>query len=122
MNATGFFNSVWILVAHIPAGKVASYGQIAALLGNPRAARTVGWALHSTPAYLDIPWHRVINSKGRISTDCGEHSPGLQRFLLEQEGVEFDGDYVDMDRYQWQPDIATIEAILAKGHPLARTD
>ena len=86
-----------------------------AVHGNPRAARTVGWALHSTPAHLDIPWHRVINSKGRISTDCGEHSPSLQRYLLEEEGVEFDvRDYVDMDRFQWQPDIETIDAILAK--------
>ncbi len=122
MNSTGFFNSVWILVAHIPRGKVASYGQIAALLGNPRAARTVGWALHSTPEHLDIPWHRVINSKGRISTDCGEHSPSLQRNLLEQEGVEFDGDYIDLNRFQWQPTMETIEAILAKGYPLVRTD
>jgi methylated-DNA-protein-cysteine methyltransferase-like protein len=113
-NSMGFFDKVWRLVAHIPSGKVASYGQIAALLGNPRAARTVGWALHSTPAHLDIPWHRVINSKGRISTDCGEHSPDLQRRLLELEDIEFDTkDYIDMARFQWQPDIETIDAILA---------
>ena len=114
MSSTGFFNSVWALVEHIPAGKVASYGQIAALLGNPRAARTVGWALHSTPDLLDIPWHRVVNSKGRISTDCGEHSPALQRRLLQNEGVEFDSrDYINMDRFQWQPTIETIDRILA---------
>ena len=113
MSSSGFFKKVWALVAHIPSGKVASYGQIAALLGNPRAARTVGWALHSTPDHLDIPWHRVINSKGRISTDCGEHSPGLQRHLLEQEGVEFDArDYVNMDDYMWRPDVAMVERIL----------
>ena len=88
MSSRNFFKSVWSIVAHIPAGCVVTYGQIAAMLGNPRAARTVGWALHSTPDALDIPWHRVINSKGRISTDCGEHSPDLQRRLLEQENVE----------------------------------
>ena len=105
MTSTGFFQNVWAFVARIPQGKVASYGQIAAYLGNPRAARTVGWALHSTPMDLDIPWHRVINSRGRISTDCGEHSPALQRRLLENEGIEFDArGTVDLDRYQWLPD------------------
>jgi len=99
-----FFQKVWYIVSRIPEGKVASYGQIAALLGSPRAARTVGWALHSTPENLDIPWHRVINSKGRISLDCGEHDPNLQRVLLEQEGVIFnEKGQVDMSQFQWCP-------------------
>ncbi|MBN2000288.1 MGMT family protein [candidate division KSB1 bacterium] len=98
-----FFEQVWYLVAKIPCGKVATYGQIAYLLGNPRAARTVGWALHGIPDDLDIPWHRVINSKGRISMDCGEHDPDLQRLLLEGEGVEFVNDRIDLVRYQWRP-------------------
>jgi len=106
LTNSGFFNKVWDMVARIPKGKVASYGQIAAGLGNPRAARTVGWALHSTPHDMDIPWHRVINSRGRISTDCGEHSPDLQRNLLESEGVEFDArGYVDLERFQWRMDV-----------------
>jgi methylated-DNA-protein-cysteine methyltransferase related protein len=94
------------MVAKIPEGKVATYGQIAAMLDNPRAARTVGWALHSTPKDLDIPWHRVINSKGRISTDCGLHDADLQRVLLENEEIVFDSKgYVDLDIYQWKPEL-----------------
>jgi methylated-DNA-protein-cysteine methyltransferase-like protein len=113
MSSRNFFNKVWAVVAQIPTGRVVSYGQIAALLGNPRAARTVGWALHSTPESLDIPWHRVINSQGRISTDCGEHSPDLQRRLLETEGVEFDArGIVDLERFQWRPSIDDIDSIL----------
>ncbi len=105
MASSGFFTKVWALVARIPEGRVATYGQIAAMLGNPRAARTVGWALHSTPHDVDIPWQRVINSKGRISTDCGEHSPDLQRLLLEGEGVRFDArGCIDLDEFQWRPD------------------
>ncbi len=112
MSSTGFFDKVWAVVTHVPHGTVVTYGQIAAMLGNPRAARTVGWALHSTPDSLDIPWHRVINSKGRISTDCGEHSPDLQRRLLEHEGVEFDArDAIDLERYQWRPHFDTIDLI-----------
>jgi methylated-DNA-protein-cysteine methyltransferase-like protein len=104
MSSQNFFQQVWKLVANIPRGKVATYGQLAYLLDSPRAARTVGWALHSTPEDLDIPWHRVINSKGCISMDCGEHSPDLQRALLEQEGILFDErGYVDLSVFQWQP-------------------
>ena len=115
MSSQQFFQKVWTIVAHIPQGKVATYGQIAAMLGNPRAARTVGWALHSTPADLDIPWQRVINAQGRISTDCGEHSPNLQRFLLENEGVQFNiKDLIDLDRYLWRPQINDIDNILQK--------
>ena len=108
----GFFKSVWEMVRRIPQGKVATYGQIAALLGNPRAARTVGWALHSMPNDADIPWHRVINSKGRISTDCLEHSPDLQRRLLEAEEILFDErGYVDLKMVQWRPELADLPNI-----------
>jgi methylated-DNA-protein-cysteine methyltransferase related protein len=103
LPAHGFFAAVWQIVAKVPVGKVVTYGQIAAMLGNPRAARTVGWALHSLPDNTDLPWHRVINSQGRISTDCGEHSPNLQRYLLEKEGVIFDAKgHVDLDVHQWR--------------------
>ncbi|MBN1478948.1 MGMT family protein [candidate division KSB1 bacterium] len=115
MSAKGLFEKVWTIVTHVPEGQVVTYGQIAVLLGNPRAARTVGWALHSTPDLLDIPWHRVINSAGRISTDCGEHSPTVQRQLLEQEGIVFDArDRVDLDRFQWRPPLELIESILGE--------
>ena len=105
MAEKGFFEKVWDIVAKIPKGRVATYGQIACLLDSPRAARTVGWALHSVPDNLDIPWQRVINAKGRISIDCGEHDPNIQRILLENEGVVFDEkDAVNLSVYQWQPD------------------
>ena len=104
--SSGFFERVWAIVARIPKGKVASYGQIAAKLGNPRAARTVGWAMNSLPEGIQIPWHRVINSKGRISRRNREHEAGIQRMLLEAEGVEFDiRGNVDITRYQWRPEI-----------------
>ena len=62
-----FFDKVYIVVRMIPRGRVASYGQIATYLGHPRAARTVGWALHGIPEGSDVPWQRVINAKGRIT-------------------------------------------------------
>ncbi len=104
-----FFQNVWALVAKIPRGRVASYGQIAYMLGNARAARTVGWALYGMPDGLDIPWHRVINAGGRVSTDCGEHDPGLQRLLLEGEGIEFVNGRVDMGRFQWRPEVDDLD-------------
>ncbi len=99
---TGFFGRVYRLVRQTPPGKVTSYGAIARMLGYPRAARTVGWALHSLPEDSDVPWQRVINSQGRISTSCREHSASLQRTLLEAEGIKFDEHgYVDWDHFGW---------------------
>jgi methylated-DNA-protein-cysteine methyltransferase-like protein len=97
----------------VPPGKITSYGAIARMLDHPRAARTVGWALHSLPPSVppqwggprggDVPWWRVINSQGRISTTCREHDAEVQRKLLEAEGVEFDErGYVDWDRFGWE--------------------
>ncbi len=98
----GFFKRVYRVVRQVPPGKITSYGAIARILGHPRAARTVGWALHSLPEGSDVPWHRVINSQGRISISRREHSGALQRALLEAEGVEFDADgTVDWDRFGW---------------------
>lgn len=112
MAKGNFFENVWSVVRQVPEGRVVSYGQIAALLGSPRAARTVGWALHSTPEDSDIPWHRVINSKGRISISGCEHDPNIQRVLLEQEGVEFDErDTIDMEKYQWRPTPEELDTI-----------
>jgi len=100
----GFFEQVYRLVRQTPPGKVTSYGAIARMLGNPRAARTVGWALNSLPpSEGDVPWQRVINSRGRISTGRLEEGAGLQRALLEAEGIEFDErDRVDWSRFGWE--------------------
>ncbi len=89
-----FYQRVYELVAQIPAGRVMTYGQIAALLGKPSAARAVGYALHGLPPGMHLPWQRVINAQGRISArGAGDlrHEPALQRLLLEAEGVEESG-------------------------------
>ena len=104
-NNSNFFKMVYELVAQIPPGRVASYGQIATLLGEPRAARTVGWAMHSIPDGLELPWHRVINAQGIITFNAHGQGAELQRALLESEGIVFNlKGRVDMSKYQWQPE------------------
>jgi methylated-DNA-protein-cysteine methyltransferase-like protein len=97
------------LVARIPPGKVATYGQIALLAGYPRRARHVGYALAGLPPGNDLPWHRVINAQGRISPRgggsarrAGAVEPRQER-LLKKEGVVFRKGRVDLSRYRWEP-------------------
>jgi len=100
----GYFPRVYRLVSSIPHGEVATYGQIAALLGDPRGARTVGWALHSNPYPGIVPCHRVVNREGELSGGFAFGGQKRQRFLLEQEGVSFLADgRVDLARYLWRP-------------------
>ncbi|MGI6004832.1 MAG: MGMT family protein [Christensenellales bacterium] len=98
---TGFTQSIYDLVARIPRGRVASYGQLSLLAGRPGAARIVGAMMARIPGDLDLPAHRVLYSGGRL---CPEEvfGPGVQRQLLEHEGVGFlpDG-RVDMRRFRW---------------------
>ena len=102
---TGFFKEVYEIVAEIPPGKVASYGQIAAMLGNPRAARTVGWAMAGGPRHLQLPCHRVVNKAGRLSPDPVFGGYEVQRAELEAEGVIFKRDgRIDMKKCMWRPD------------------
>ncbi len=94
---------VYEVVAQIPVGKVATYGQIAQIVGPPCSARMVGWALRATPGGLQIPWQRVINARGMVSAKFREEGARLQRRLLEEEGVEFDAsDHVNLRRFQWE--------------------
>jgi len=108
-----YYNQVWEVVRQIPTGKVATYGQIGALVGVPEgidpntyrafAARWVGGAMKSCPQ--DVPWHRVINAQGKISLpgDAGEQ----QRTLLENESVNFDKNgRINLSVYQWKPEPA----------------
>lgn len=102
-ESDSFSRRVKELITRIPRGKVATYGQIAAYAGNPRAARQVVWILHSSSGKEKLPWHRVINSKGRISLKPN-YGYEIQRELLRKEGIEFDeNDTVDFGRYLWFP-------------------
>ncbi len=95
----GFFERVYALVRRIPRGRVATYGQVAALLGVPRGARAVGWALRGIGAReAGVPWHRVVGHGGRISLD-GRPSGVLQRRRLRAEGVRFASGRVDLARH-----------------------
>ena len=97
------YERIYAVVAQIPEGQVATYGQVAALAGIPRHARQVGYALHSLPDSHDLPWQRVINSKGEVSPRSEPGWDGLQRAMLEDEGVEFDTrGRVDLRRFQWE--------------------
>jgi methylated-DNA-protein-cysteine methyltransferase-like protein len=108
-SAKGFeqvFEKIYRLVLKIPRGRVMTYGQIARLLEERYSPRLVGWAMHATPQDgRNIPWHRVINSRGGISTGkITLHEPDLQRLLLEAEGVTFDDKgYCELSVYQWSP-------------------
>lgn len=98
--SAGFFARVYALVRRVPRGRVVTYGQVAALLGVPRGARAVGWALRGLDARREktVPWHRVVGQGGKISLREG---PGglLQRHRLRAEGVRFVGGRVDMSRH-----------------------
>lgn len=95
------FERVWRIVKRIPKGRVATYGQISQMIERRLTPVGVGWAVRAAPAG-SIPWQRVVNARGGISTD-GEH-PGLQRALLEAEGVRFDDEgTIDLARYGWRP-------------------
>ena len=103
-SRTTFYERVYACVRQVPVGQVVTYGQVAALLGQPRAARAVGYALRFVPAGTDVPWHRVINHRGQISPRYPTEGPLLQRLLLEDEGVRFDGQArVNLAVYRWQP-------------------
>lgn len=97
------YQEIYAVIRAIPVGRVATYGQIAALAGRPGQPRLVGYALHQCPG--DVPWQRVINAKGQISArSSGEGGENLQKVLLEAEGIEFDSrNRIDLDRFRWDP-------------------
>lgn len=97
-----FTEKIVQVILQIPYGKVLTYGSVAELAGNPRAARQVSWALKSLTGKYKLPWHRVINSKGEISLPSSRGKE-LQQELLESEGVSFDEKgKVDLDIYLWR--------------------
>jgi methylated-DNA-protein-cysteine methyltransferase-like protein len=99
-----FFERVYDVVKKIPKGKVATYGQIARLVGEPRKAKIVGWALHSNPYKGIVPCHRVINRKGELSGGFAFGGSEEQRRLLEEEGIIFNKNgTIDLENYLWIP-------------------
>lgn len=101
-----FTERVVRMIQQIPPGRVMTYGQVAAAAGNPRGARQIARVLHSMSAKHDLPWHRIINAQGGISTPTDREDKGsLQQELLEAEGVVFSSDgKVDLNKYRWFPE------------------
>lgn len=98
-----FTKKVIQLVQSIPKGKVATYGQIAELAGKPQGSRGVGWILHSSSIHYKLPWHRVLNSKGKISFEKGSHNYRQQKRLLEKEGVQLNSSgQLKLSQFQWK--------------------
>lgn len=99
-SSDAFFDRVYDAVRRIPRGRVATYGQVALLLGVPRGARAVGWALRALRGRTAtrVPWHRVLGASGRISLRGGS-GPVEQRRRLEREGVRFQNGRIDLKRF-----------------------
>ena len=94
------FEKIYEVVKSIPEGKVATYGQVALLAGNPRWARVVGYALHVNPEPGTIPCHRVVNREGRVAPGFAFGGEGVQRQLLESEGIVFEPNgRIDLEKY-----------------------
>jgi methylated-DNA-protein-cysteine methyltransferase-like protein len=98
------YNEIYEVIARIPPRRVATYGQIAELAGIPGQPRRIGYALSALPGGSSVPWHRVINAKGMISSRSDTGPDKLQRRLLKREGILFDSsDRIDLSRFQWKP-------------------
>lgn len=108
MSPAGEYERIYAVIRRIPRGRVATYGQVAALAGLPGQARRAGYALSALPEGSRVPWHRVVNASGGISTGGGEPGGQLpQRFRLEEEGVEFDASgKVSLQRFGWRPRVS----------------
>lgn len=106
-----FTERVVQIISGIPAGYVMTYGQVARAAGNPRGARQVVRVLHSMSAKHNLPWHRIINAQGEISTPTDRADKGnLQRDLLESEGIVFASNgKIDLNCYRWFPEEDFIE-------------
>ncbi len=96
------FEKIYEVVKQIPYGKVASYGQVALLAGNPRWARVVGYALHQNPDPEEIPCYRVVTKDGKVANSFAFGGGDAQKALLEAEGIEFEENgSINMEKYQW---------------------
>ncbi|MGI9310990.1 MAG: MGMT family protein [bacterium] len=103
IETASVYQKIYAVVRRIPRGAVASYGRIARMVGA--SARQVGYAMAATPSGQGIPWHRVINSQGKISARKDGDGDARQRELLLDEGVVFDRDgRIDFERFGWVED------------------
>ena len=94
--------SVWKVVSEIPSGHVLTYGEVARLSGMPKAARRVSQALRRAPRGMELPWHRVINSQGKISFPEDSSGWQHQKSILEAEGVVFLKGKIDLEKYGYR--------------------
>lgn len=98
----GFFQRVYEIVARIPEGKVATYGGIGRMLGYPRSAKMVGWAMRSVPEGMNLPCHRVVKATGELAPGYVFGDVEIQRAMLEAEGITFREDgTIDMEKHLW---------------------
>ena len=103
MAQSNIYQEIYEIVAEIPEGWVATYGQIAWMAGRPRAARVVGYAMKRAPWELDLPCHRVVNRLGELAPPHVFGGEDVQRSLLEEEGVVFlENGRIDMEKCQWR--------------------
>lgn len=97
------FEKIYEVVSRIPKGKVATYGLVARMAGNPRWSRVVGYALHNNPAPGVIPCHRVVNREGKVAESFAFGGSDTQRKMLEDEGIVFEADgHIDLEKYLWK--------------------
>ena len=97
-----FRDKVYEVVKRVPRGKVATYGQVASLAGNPKAARAVGGFMKTNPFAPVVPCHRIVGFDGRLTGYSGRGGVGGKRKMLLAEGVKFNGYRVDLSRSQWR--------------------
>jgi methylated-DNA-protein-cysteine methyltransferase-like protein len=108
LKMSTFYERTYSMVRLIPEGQVATYGQIACLLGAPHWARQVGYALAALRD-AQVPWHRVVNAKGGISPRAEPGYEELQRVMLESEGIVFDEKgFIPLEQFQWNYDEASL--------------
>ncbi|HIL92919.1 MAG TPA: MGMT family protein [Cycloclasticus sp.] len=102
MSINPRYKKIWVVVKSIPKGSVSTYGDVARFSGYPGCARMVGTALRAAPDELNVPWHRVINSQGKVSFPSGGEKATSQQDILEHEGVVFLSGVVNLNAYAWQ--------------------
>ena len=101
-HSANFKQNVIDIIKQIPSGRVTTYGTIAVMAGLPRGARLVGGILHYNSEKFSLPWHRVINRHGFISTICDDHTKLEQKEMLQEEGIEVSQDFmIDLEHYGW---------------------